>query len=130
MLKFIKKIFAQNKSINPETKNIDLINHISSILYIDDLEELLRTPTAKLYILNVYNESFNSFIDNILLKRNKDLIAINVFSYFKNITNLQLKLKRVIKILEENDIEIKIEYEFNEIIEFIKFIADLENRNV
>lgn len=128
MLELLKKFFNSTQVIKSELKNQELIEKIYNIVYIENLDKILFSPVGKLYILNVYNNTFDDFLSNILSKNNRELAAVNINSYFTDKENIQYKLKRIITILEKNDINVKVEYELNEIIEAVHFLKYLEEK--
>lgn len=125
--KFMKLFTTTKVSIN-ELKNKELVDKLYEAVSVQNLEDILFSPTNKIYILNVYNNNFDDFLSNILTKHaERSIISVNIFSYFNDKENIQYKLKRCITILEQNKIDTKIEYEFNEIIETINYLQTLEN---
>lgn len=128
MIKKLKNFFTSGHVIKSEVKNQELIEKISDIIYMSNLNDILFSPSSKLYILNVYNDSFDDFLNNILINNSRDIIAVNINSYFKNKDNIQYTLKRIIPLLEKSDLNIKVQYELNEIIEAINFLKSLEEK--
>jgi hypothetical protein len=127
MFKKLIKLFTTTKVSDIELKNKDLVDKIYDIINIENLEDVLFSPVNKIFILNVYNNNFDDFLSNILSKYSeRSLISVNIFSYFTDKENIQYKLKRCIPILEQNNIDLRIAYEFNEILDTITYLLTLE----
>lgn len=125
MLSFLRDLLTPPKRIIEEIKNKDLVDKIYEILSVENLDELLTNPTFKLYILNVYHSTFDELLNNVLATRvNKQLIAVNVYSYFKD-NRIKYKLERLKNILENNDIDILIKNELNEILNSLLYLKEL-----
>lgn len=128
MFKKFISLFTTTKVSDNQLKNKELVEKLYEIISIENLEDILFSPTSKIYILNVYNDNFDNFLINMLSKDSeRSIVSVNIFSYFKDINNIQSILKRCIPILEQNNVNSKINYEFNEIIDSIKYLQSLEN---
>lgn len=125
MFKRLKKILTTKSTIKLEVKNQELIDRLHEVIYIDDLDEILFSPINRLYMINTYNHTFEDFLNNLLTKKERSLIAVNIYSYFKEKKNISYKLKRIIPILEQNEISINVQYELNEIIDAIEYLRSL-----
>lgn len=128
MLEIFKKLFSSEKKIVTTTsKNQLLIEKVQTLAYNDSLQEIINIPENKILILNVYYVSFNDLLFNIINKVDERQIAsVNVFSYFKTTEDINYCLKRIIPILEQNDVNIKIKHDLEELINSIEFLMNIE----
>ena len=132
MLQKLKKLIFKtpNKPKKTIEYNKDIIERIYSILYIQNLPNLLLNPAYKILLLNVYHENFEYFINNILSSNlPSNLIAVNIDKYFINKDNIQNSLKRAITLLSKQKVENKIILEFNEILNTLEYIVQKEEKN-
>jgi len=129
MLNKLKKLFFTKKIIT-ESKNKELIDKISEIAYFENLEKILSDPIFKLLILNVYYTSFEELLFNLLSKEsNIEISSINIKYYFKGIKDINYKFKRIIPILENNELNTKVKSDLLELIYSIKYFIELEKKN-
>ena len=78
-------------------------------------------------MLNVYYDSLDDLLINLVSKPDERQIAsVNVFSYFKGIEDVNYVFKRIIPIVENNTINIKIQHDLNEIFDSIEFLKSIE----
>lgn len=129
MLGILKKLFAsKEKTAQVVSNNQDLIEKLYNLTHDEKLTEIINRPHNKILLLNVYYVNFNDLLSSIISKTDERQIAsVNVFSYFKDIDDINYTLKRIIPILETTVVNIKIIHDLNEIfdsIEFLRFIED------
>jgi len=131
MLQKIKNlIFKKPNKYKSIEYNKELIERIYSIIYIPNLPILLSNPAYKLLLLNVYHDNFEYFLNNIISNNiPSNLIAINLHKYFINKDNIQNNLKRAINLLNQQNVENKIIFEFNEILDILEYIIQKEEKN-
>jgi hypothetical protein len=92
------------------------------------LHELLNVPENKILILNVYYVTFENLLFNIVNKVDERQIAsVNLYSYFNETKDVNYALKRIIPILEKNDINIKVKHDLEELINSIEFLTNIED---
>ena len=118
MLGLFKKLFSSEKKIETTTsKNQLLIEKVQTLAYNENLHELLNVPENKILILNVYYVTFENLLFNIVNKVDERQIAsVNLYSYFNETKDVNYALKRIIPILEKNDINIKVKHDLEELI--------------
>lgn len=127
MIRFLRDLLTPPKRIIEEIKNKEIVDKIYELMSVENLDELLVNPTFKLYILNVYHTTFDELLNNVLaIKLNKQLIAVNVHTYFKE-NRIRYKLERLKTLLETNDIDILIKNELNEILNSLLYLKDIAN---
>ena len=127
MIALFKKLFATTKISETELKNKDIIDKLNEVTYLENIENIIFSPSSKIYILNVYHDTFDDFLSDMLSNvSNRSIISVNIFAYFNDKENVQYKLKRAITILETNKVNAKIEYEFNELVDSINYLKSLE----
>lgn len=129
MLGIFKKLFSSEKKIETTTsKNQLLIEKVQTLAYNDNLHELLNVPENKILILNVYYVTFENLLFNIVNKVDERQIAsVNLYSYFNETKDVNYALKRIIPILEKNDINIKVKHDLEELINSIEFLTNIED---
>lgn len=129
MLGLFKKLFSSEKKIETTTsKNQLLIEKVQTLAYNENLHELLNVPENKILILNVYYVSFENLLFNIVNKVDERQIAsVNLYSYFNETKDVNYALKRIIPILEKNDINIKVKHDLEELINSIEFLTNIED---
>ena len=129
MLGIFKKLFSSEKKIETTTsKNQLLIEKVQTLAYNENLHELLNVPENKILILNVYYVSFENLLFNIVNKVDERQIAsVNLYSYFNETKDVNYALKRIIPILEKNDINIKVKHDLEELINSIEFLTNIED---
>lgn len=128
MLGIFKKLFSSEKKIETTTsKNQLLIEKVQTLAYNDNLHELINVPENKILILNVYYVTFENLLFNIVNKVDERQIAsVNLYSYFNETKDVNYALKRIIPILEKNDINIKVKHDLEELINSIEFLMNIE----
>lgn len=128
MLGLFKKLFSSEKKIETTTsKNQLLIEKVQTLAYNDNLHELINVPENKILILNVYYVTFENLLFNIVNKVDERQIAsVNLYSYFNETKDVNYALKRIIPILEKNDINIKVKHDLEELINSIEFLMNIE----
>lgn len=131
MLGIFKKFFSSKKKTTQVTsKNQELIEKIQVLAYNEQLSNLIKEPQNKILILNVYYVSFEDLLFNIVNKLDeRQIAAVNVFSYFKNTKDVNYSLKRIITILQENDINIKVKHDLEELVNSIEFLTNIGEEN-
>ena len=129
MLGLFKKLFSSEKKIETTTsKNQLLIEKVQILAYNENLHELLNVPENKILILNVYYVTFENLLFNIVNKVDERQIAsVNLYSYFNETKDVNYALKRIIPILEKNDINIKVKHDLEELINSIEFLTNIED---
>ena len=129
MLGLFKKLFSSEKKIETTTsKNQLLIEKVQTLAYNENLRELLNVPENKILILNVYYVTFENLLFNIVNKVDERQIAsVNLYSYFNETKDVNYALKRIIPILEKNDINIKVKHDLEELINSIEFLTNIED---
>ena len=129
MLGIFKKLFSSEKKIETTTsKNQLLIEKVQTLAYNDNLHELINVPENKILILNVYYVTFENLLFNIVNKVDERQIAsVNLYSYFNETKDVNYALKRIIPILEKNDINIKVKHDLEELINSIEFLTNIED---
>lgn len=129
MLGLFKKLFSSEKKIETTTsKNQLLIEKVQTLAYNDNLHELINVPENKILILNVYYVTFENLLFNIVNKVDERQIAsVNLYSYFNETKDVNYALKRIIPILEKNDINIKVKHDLEELINSIEFLTNIED---
>ncbi len=129
MLGLFKKLFSSEKKIETTTsKNQLLIEKVQTLAYNENLHELLNVPENKILILNVYYVTFENLLFNIVNKVDERQIAsVNLYSYFNETKDVNYALKRIIPILEKNDINIKVKHDLEELINSIEFLTNIED---
>jgi len=125
MLKLLKKFF--NKETPPTTSNNqELIEKLYELYYEENLIQIFNQPENKILILNVYYITLNDFLLNILSKQDdRQISSVNIYSYFKDIKDINYVIKRIIPLLENNTINIKIIHDLNELFNSVKFLKSL-----
>lgn len=131
MLGLFKKLFSSEKKTTQSTsKNQILIEKVQTLAYNENLHELLNVPENKIMIVNVYYTSFEDLLFNLINKIDERQIAsVNIFSYFKMTEDINYCLKRIIPILTENDINMKIKYDLEELVNTIEFLSNIGESN-
>ena len=131
MLGLFKKFFSSEKKTTQSTsKNQILIEKVQTLAYNENLHELLNVPENKIMIVNVYYTSFEDLLFNLINKIDERQIAsVNIFSYFKMTEDINYCLKRIIPILTENDINMKIKYDLEELVNTIEFLSNIGESN-
>ena len=129
MLGLFKKLFSSERKIETTTsKNQLLIEKVQTLAYNENLHELLNVPENKILILNVYYVTFENLLFNIVNKVDERQIAsVNLYSYFNETKDVNYALKRIIPILEKNDINIKVKHDLEELINSIEFLTNIED---
>ena len=129
MLGIFKKLFSSEKKIETTTsKNQLLIEKVQTLAYNENLHELLNVPENKILILNVYYVTFENLLFNIVNKVDERQIAsVNLYSYFNETKDVNYALKRIIPILEKNDINIKVKHDLEELINSSEFLTNIED---
>lgn len=129
MLGIFKKLFSSEKKIETTTsKNQLLIEKVQTLAYNENLHELINVPENKILILNVYYVTFENLLFNIVNKVDERQIAsVNLYSYFNETKDVNYALKRIIPILEKNDINIKVKHDLEELINSIEFLTNIED---
>lgn len=127
MLEIFKKFFSsKKKTIQVTSKNHEIVEKVQILAYNEYLSELIKEPQNKILILNVYYVSFEDLLFNIINKVDERQIAsVNVFSYFKNTENINYSFKRIIPIIQENDINIKVKHDLEELVNSIEFLTQI-----
>lgn len=126
MLELLKKFFPKTEKTPVVSNNQDLIEKLSELQYEANLFRILNQPENKLLVLNVYHISFNSLLSSILNKQaERQLASVNVFSYFQDVDDINYAFKRIIPLVEENNINIKVIHDLNEIYDAVKFLKSL-----
>jgi len=125
MLKLLKKFFS--KETPPTTSNNqELIEKLYELYYEENLIQIFNQPENKILILNVYYITLNDFLLNILSKQDdRQISSVNIYSYFKDIKDINYVIKRIIPLLENNTINIKIIHDLNELFNSVKFLKSL-----
>jgi hypothetical protein len=128
MLGIFKKLFSSEKKIETTTsKNQLLIEKVQILAYNENLHELLNVPENKILILNVYYVTFENLLFNIVNKVDeRQITSVNLYSYFNETKDVNYALKRIIPILEKNDINIKVKHDLEELINSIEFLMNIE----
>lgn len=130
MLELLKKFFSKTEKTPVVSNNQDLIEKLSELQYEENLFGILNKPENKLLVLNVYHISFNSLLSSILNKQaERQLASVNVFSYFQDVDDINYAFKRIIPLVEENNINIKVIHDLNEIYDAVKFLKNLGDNN-
>ena len=129
MLEIFKKFFSSEKKTTQVTsKNQELIEKVQTLAYNDNLHELINVPENKILILNVYYVTFENLLFNIVNKVDERQIAsVNLYSYFNETKDVNYALRRIIPILEKNDINIKVKHDLEELINSIEFLTNIED---
>lgn len=128
MFGILKKLFPAKKETTPViSKNQELIEKLYILAHDDRLAEIIKQPHNKILLLNVYYDSLDDLLINIVSKADERQIAsVNVFSYFKGIDDINYVFKRIIPIVENNNINIKVLHDFSEIFDSIEFLRSIE----
>ena len=126
MLELLKKFFSKTEKTPVVSNNQDLIEKLSELQYEANLFRILNQPENKLLVLNVYHIPFNSLLSSILNKQaERQLASVNVFSYFQDVDDINYAFKRIIPVVEENNINMKVIHDLNEIYDAVKFLKSL-----
>lgn len=127
MFGILKKLFPPKKETAPVVpNNQELIEKLYELQYDQNLIEIINRPENKILLLNVYYTTFNDVLLNILSKADERSIAsVNLFSFFKDVEDINYTIKRLIPIIEKNNINIKIIHDLSEVIDSIKFLKNL-----
>lgn len=126
MPSFLRKLVSTVYKPNFITAKIDvneeLTFELKELILEEDLDYLLEDTINKMYLINVYSNSYIDLISNFNRKIDRSsLMAIDIASYFKGIDNsLVNSLKRIIPLLESNKISKQDESDLYEIINTIK----------
>lgn len=131
MLTLLKKLFS-NKEKAPQvvSNNHELIEKLSELQYEEKLVDLFNRPENKLLLLNVYYSSFNDLLLNLINKTDdRQISSVNVYSYYKDTEDVNYSFKRIIPIVESNNINAKIVHDLNEIFDSVKFLKTLEDQS-
>ena len=128
MLELFKKLFSSEKKPTQTTsKNQDLIEKVQTLAFTDDLVDIINQPHNKLLIMNVYYVSFEDLLFNLVSKVDeRQIAAVNIYGYFKTTEDVNYSLKRIIPILQENDINMKLKHDLEELVNTIEFLVNLE----
>ena len=128
MLGILKKLFPKKIETAPVvSKNQDIIEKLYNLAYDQQLGEIVQRPHNKILLLNVYYDSLDDLLINLVSKPDERQIAsVNVFSYFKGIEDINYVFKRIIPIVENNTINVKIQHDLNEIFDSIEFLKSIE----
>ncbi len=128
MLGILKKLFAgKEETAKVVSNNQELIEKLYNLTHDQMLTEIINKPHNKILIMNVYYVSFNDLLFNIISKTDERQIAsVNVFSYFKDIDDLNYTIKRIIPILESSVVNIKVIHDLNELYDSIEFLRLIE----
>lgn len=130
MLKLLKKFFLNKEKILITPNNQELIEKLYELQYEETLIQIFNQPENKILLLNVYYVTFNELLLNILNKQDeRQISSVNIYSYFKDIEDINYAIERIIPLIENNTINIKIIHDLNEIFDSVKFLKSLgENR--
>lgn len=128
MLGILKKLFPKKIETAPVvSKNQDIIEKLYNLAHDQQLGEIVQRPHNKILLLNVYYDSLDDLLINLVSKPDERQIAsVNVFSYFKGIEDINYVFKRIIPIVENNTINVKIQHDLNEIFDSIEFLKSIE----
>lgn len=128
MFGILKKLFAgKEETAQVVSNNQELIEKLYNLTHDEKLTEIINRPHNKILIMNVYYVSFNDLLFNIISKTDERQIAsVNVFSYFKDIDDLNYTIKRIIPILESSVVNIKVIHDLNELYDSIEFLRLIE----
>lgn len=127
MLKLLKEFFYNNKKIPVISNNQELIEKLYELQYEENLIQIFNQPENKILLLNMYYVTFNDLLLNIINKQDeRQISSVNIFSYFKDINDVNYTIKRIIPIVENNEINIKIIHDLNELFDSVKFLKCLE----
>ncbi|EKD89638.1 MAG: hypothetical protein ACD_33C00023G0009 [uncultured bacterium] len=99
MLSFIKKLLTKKTKV--KKYNSELIYKLEFMKY-NNIQELLFSPIGKITLLNVYTDNCDSLLINLYNRNfNNILMAISIYKYFNNYSDLIIFIDRTIKILEQ-----------------------------
>lgn len=128
MLGLFKKLFSSEKKTTQITsKNQDLIEKVQTLAFDDNFINIINEPHNKLLIMNVYYVSFEDLLFNLVNKVDERQIAsVNIYSYFKTTEDVNYCLKRIIPIIQDNDINMKLKHDLEELVNTIEFLVNLE----
>lgn len=128
MLELFKKLFSSEKKTTQTTsKNQELIEKVQTLAFTDNLVDIINEPHNKLLIMNVYYVSFEDLLFNLVSKVDeRQIAAVNIYGYFKTTEDINYSLKRIVPILQENDINIKLKHDLEELVNTIEFLVNLE----
>lgn len=77
--------------------------------------------------MNVYYVSFEDLLFNLVSKVDeRQIAAVNIYGYFKTTEDVNYSLKRIIPILQENVINMKLKHDLEELVNTIEFLVNLE----
>lgn len=127
MLYLLKKLFTKSKTqIKESSLNQELVIVLSSLVYSDNINIIFNNPVNKIYILNTYTKNLNDLLDNIITSNlTRELLAVNINSYFRDISDLKYTLKRVLDIISSSKINSYIEHDLFEIVDAYEYLNSL-----
>ena len=130
MLDLLKKFFSKKEKTPVISNNQELIEKLYELQYEQNLIEILNKPENKILLLNVYYVTFNDLLLNILIKQDeRQISSVNTYSYFKDVEDINYAIKRIIPLIEKNNINVKIIHDLNEIFDSVKFLKTLEEES-
>ncbi len=123
---FLLQNFKDTPQISKEQNEPTPEDKLYFILNNNLLNDVFNNPTSKIYIINVYVSSFSGLLDSVYIKdvNRTDLVAINLYGYFKDCYDLNETLTRLIKYIKSNKVSPKTQYDINELIDAICFVID------
>lgn len=129
--KFKSFFYDSNKITDSLSNNQDIIEKLYILQRDKTINKILTRPESKIYLLNVYYNSFSDLLFNLMSKQDeRSIISVNTFSYFKNVDNISVTLKNIIPIIKDNKINTKVLHDLLEIYDSIIFLKQLGEDNV
>jgi hypothetical protein len=134
---FFKNLFKPRPkiAIKPASQpaiHSDLIARLTSLTSYEKLNELMYSPSSKIYLINTYSNTFSDLIDNLYTTSyQRSIIAINVHSYFSNSTiDLPTQLTRVVDHLPKvPKLNTLIDHDLHEICSTFDDLIQMEQEN-
>lgn len=138
IFKKVREILTRLKSIfeikNPDLNSAvytdleeNLISDLTEVGRYKNLEELLKDPVSKIYILNVYSNNFNDLGGMVVDKRYpRKLIAINLHSFCNGEeSRISIGLVNIVKFLKKNKPTPESVHDLRELISVIRNLIEL-----
>jgi len=126
MFNWLKRIFHEKPKVKDNVKYKDLIDKLYHIKYNIDINKIIKDPIYSLLYLQMYTINLNDLIANLNKKNfQRDINAVTVYSYFKDVGDIQKGLDYIIRYIMQNDIPILIEKDLEELTkELMSFVED------
>ena len=135
MVKFLKilldLITYKRKIIEVEQiHNSELVERLKSVVYREELNELVNDPVSKICVINTYTPTLDDLVSCLISPRgNNTLIAVNLHSYFKKNTNkFTFMIKRIIPIIEKQKISVTLIHDLNEVLDTLDYLTTLKGK--